>query len=225
MSAFINLVNPSTGFYKTLLIVCMALCGTAQANSNISLTVEETALQTQHTNTVNNCAAKLAAAQCRRQAGLDFNQAKHSLKLKHNARAAQFKRDKQAQQTAEKANHATINQAGEDGATKTLAREPLVKKNTQNSATLKSLSHQSMPKSVLSKKPPLAKQSRPAKGAHRDGHLTAQPTPHARRNNQTAFASNAQAITSRQQHTENKKTKRLTKDEARRAAGYSVDKP
>jgi hypothetical protein len=226
-----NLFRPDT-HQKALLhslpfAILLALCFTTQAqvsDTKASLLAQEQAAQSHYAQTLNACAKKIASAECSRQAQLDFKQTQHTLRLKREALDVQAKRDKLAKSAAEKAdNVATAKQGiGADG--KPLARTPLAKPSQKNKTAPAPLSKTSPPKAAKPKAP-MTQRGKPAKGVHSGGSLTAQPTPEQRRDNVAKFASKEQLIALRKTQSAQKKSKRQAKDDARRAAGYTVDKP
>jgi hypothetical protein len=197
----------------------------AQATeSKASLQAQDSAAQTQYAQALKICATKLAPAQCQRQATLDFKTAKHDIALKRDALATQVKRDKYNKEALKKANNSASGKLGNAPDGSALARPPLVKQSPQKKSTPVAMSKQ-MPVKPAAKKQPLAKKGAPPKGVHPAGSLSRQPTPDQRRANLAKFAANEQAVAARQTQTSQKQSKRQTKDNARRAAGFVVDKP
>ncbi len=188
------------------------------------LSVEDKAVQAQYAQALKACAGKIAPAQCQRQAMLDFKQAQHAVKIKRDALDVQTKRDKQIKNATEKANNVATSKQGVSADGKPLERAPLSKKTLPTKNKTAPLSKQS-PFKNATKKERLAKQGKPAKGVHTSGSLGTQPTPDQRRDNVAEFAKKEQLIAARKAETAQKKNKRQAKDDARRAAGYAVDKP
>jgi hypothetical protein len=193
--------------------ILLALCCMANAqtlDSLASLKSEEQAAQAQYAQTMKACGEKLAPAQCQRQAGLDFKQAKHSVKIKRDALNLRNRQEKQAQHTS----NAQANYS------------PAVPKQLpQTKSAHAPLSKPVAIKPDKSSKEKLSQKSKPPKAVHRGGSLSTQPTPAQRAANAAATSQHQALAVARQQTSVDKVNKRLAKDAARRAAGHTVDKP
>ncbi len=205
-----------------LAVLCCAV--RAQAGDTLaSLQIQDKQAQAAYAQTLQICAAKLAPAQCQRQAKLDFEQTQHRLKLKREAIELQNRRDKQSKLQAEKARNLATGQQGLGADGKPLAREPMSKPEPKQRTAPQPISQPGAVKLPAVKEPMSQPIKRP-KGEH-SGTLVAQPTPEQRRSNVAQFAGNEQAIAARKLSIEQKKAERLARDNARRAAGFAVDKP
>ncbi len=175
-----------------------------------SLKTDEQLAQTQYAETLKTCANKLAPAQCKRQAGLDFNQAKHAVKIKRDALSLRTRQEKQAQHVADmQSNH-----------------DPAVAKLTPtNTSRPERISKPVGAKKEKSSPEKLTPKSKPPKMVHRNEHLSTQPMATQRSTHALDTARKQAHAAERQQATVTKANKRIAKDAARRAAGYTVDKP
>lgn len=193
--------------------ILLALCCMANAqtlDTLASLKSDEQTAQSQYTQTMKTCGEKLAPAQCQRQAGLDFKQAKQAVKIKRDALNLRTRQEKQAQHVSNaQANYspAVSKQSPQTKSAHAPLSKPVVIK----------------PDKVHPKK--LSSKSKPPKAVHRSGSLSAQPTPTQRSSNAAARVNKQASAVERQQVSVDKVSKRLAKDAARRAAGHTVDKP
>lgn len=220
--------------FAVLTVLCCALQAQTQAvlvaptgDTKASLQAEEKAAKTQYASTVQACTSKLAPAQCQRQAGLDYKQAQHAIKLRREAADVANKQTKHDKTQVDKAQNTATAKQGIDAATgKPLERAPLTKPRPPKNNTTQPLSKQQATKSNNAPKQPMAKKETPkTKSTAPKKPLTVQPTPEQRRANVAAVAKKEVEIATRKTQAHSKQTKRAAKDAQRRAAGYTVDKP
>lgn len=176
------------------------------------------------------CAAHIAPAQCQRQAQLDQNSRKHAIKLKRSALNTQDKQREHAEKTAQ-ADRAKANTIhGKDAAGAPLPRAPLskVNPNKNTSSSKRPLSQPSTAGAAAPKgdKKPLLNQGKRKQAASTPKKpLSAQPSVDQRRSNVAKSAGKEGEVALRKTKAQQKQAKRAVKDQARQAAGYTVDKP
>jgi hypothetical protein len=191
-----------------------------------SFEAEQKAAQTQYASAVQFCDSKLAPAQCKRQAGLDYKQVQHDIKLRREAADVATKQAKHDKSQAEKAQNTATAKQGLDAAGKPLERAPLTKPHPQKKSPTQPLSKQEAAKKPAASKSPMAKKETPkAQPTAPKKPLVAQPTPEQRRANVAMFAKKETDIAARKAQAQSKQAKRAAKDAQRRQAGYAVDKP
>jgi hypothetical protein len=196
------------------------------ADSKASFDTQQKAAKAQYASAVQACDSKLAPAQCKRQAGLDYKQAQHEIKLRREAADVATKQAKHDKSQADKAQNTATAKQGIDPSGKPLERAPLTKPHPPKKSPTKPLSKQETAKTPAASKSPMAKKETPkAKPTAPKKPLTAQPTPEQRRANVANFAKKETDIATRKAQAQSKQANRAAKDAQRRQAGYAVDKP
>jgi hypothetical protein len=191
-----------------------------------SFDAEQKAAKAQYASAVQACSSQLAPAQCKRQAGLDYKQAQHEIKLRREAGDVAKRQAKLDKSQAEKAQNTATAKQGIDVAGRPLERAPMTKPQPRQKSSTKPLSKQEAVKAPSANKSPMTKKETPkAQPTSPKKPLAAQPTPEQRRANVANFAKKETDLVARKTQAQVKQAKRAAKDAQRRAAGYVVDKP
>jgi hypothetical protein len=187
--------------------IWLALCCSARAQPSdalVDVKNDEQTIQAKYALAMKACEQKLAPAQCQREAGLAFKRDEQANKVKQSALKAQSRQDKLA-------NNQRLNTVPKQTDLNLLpSQTPRLNQQDAVSADTKK---------------PLTSRTVNTKSSTRKSPLTPQPTSAQRHNNATTVKSKADALTARKARLSKRVAKRQADNAARKAKGFTVDKP